>query len=165
MNRVSARVVLLDDDGAVLLLQGSDPAVSDAPRWWFTVGGRVRAGEPLAATAVRELAEETGLPAVADAMIGPVWRREAVIHFNGEVMASEEFYFIHRVTRFEPSPARRTALERRYIHGHRWCDASAIVDLVASGQQVYPRQLAALLEEANAVADVVPDLGDPRLIH
>ena len=39
--RTSARVVLLDDDGAVLLLCGSDPAITDgiAPRWWFTVGG------------------------------------------------------------------------------------------------------------------------------
>ncbi|EUA54613.1 putative exopolyphosphatase [Mycobacterium xenopi 4042] len=40
--RTSARVVLLDDDGAVLLLCGSDPAITDgsAPRWWFTVGAR-----------------------------------------------------------------------------------------------------------------------------
>ena len=44
--RTSARVVLLDETGAVLLLCGSDPAASDdagtaAPRWWFTVGGQV----------------------------------------------------------------------------------------------------------------------------
>ena len=39
--RVSARVVLLDDEGAVLLLCGSDPAVPDgsAPRWWFHSAG------------------------------------------------------------------------------------------------------------------------------
>ena len=29
--RTSARVLLLDDDGAVLLLQGSDPAATDGP--------------------------------------------------------------------------------------------------------------------------------------
>ena len=54
--RVSARVVLLDDEGAVLLLCGSDPAVPDgsAPRWWFTVGGRVRPGEQLAEAAARD---------------------------------------------------------------------------------------------------------------
>lgn len=165
--RTSARVVLLDDDGAVLLLCGSDPAVTDgtAPRWWFTVGGRARRGEPLAATAVRELAEETGLRAAVDRMVGPVWCRQSIIHFNGTVMASEEFYFVHRARRFEPSPAGRTALERRYIHGHRWCDATAIEALVASGQQVYPLQLGELLAEADALASAAPMAEQPRPIR
>jgi 8-oxo-dGTP pyrophosphatase MutT (NUDIX family) len=60
--RISARVVLLDDDGAVLLLCGSDPAFTDgtAPRWWFTVGGQIQPGEQLAEAAVRELDEGRG---------------------------------------------------------------------------------------------------------
>ena len=55
--RVSARVVLLDEVGAVLLLCGSDPAITDgtAPRWWFTVGCQVQPGERLAQAASREL--------------------------------------------------------------------------------------------------------------
>ena len=43
-------------------------------------------------------------------MIGPVWRREKLIDFNGIVVASQEFYFIHRTTRFEPATAGRTEL-------------------------------------------------------
>lgn len=164
--RTSARVVLLDHHGAILLLCGSDPAVSDdaAPRWWFTVGGQARPGEPLGATAVRELAEETGLRAEPDLLLGPVWRRESLIRFNGATMASQEFYFVHRTARFEPSPAGRTALERRYIHGHRWCDAAAIDELVAAGQQVYPLQLGELLAEANQLADGAAAGHIPRLI-
>ena len=167
MKRTSARVVLLDDDGAVLLLCGSDPGITDgtAPRWWFTVGGRARPGEPLTRTAVRELAEETGLRVDTGLMIGPVWRRESQFHFNGAFLNSEEFYFVHRTRRFDPSPAGRTALERRYIHGHRWCDAAAIDELTALGQQVYPYQLGELLTEAHALADGPPAPGDPRLIR
>lgn len=159
MTRTSARVVLLDDDGSVLLLCGSDPAITDgtAPRWWFTVGGQAQPGESLADTAARELAEETGLHVEPVHLIGPVWHREAVIRFNGAVMESEEFYFLHRTRRFDPSPAGRTALERRYIHGHRWCDDAAIAELVGFGQRVYPLQLGDRLGEANLLADSPPD--------
>ena len=166
--RTSARVVLLDDDGAVLLFCGSDPAITDgtAPRWWFTVGGQVAPGEPLAHAAVRELAEETGLQVDPAAMVGPVWRRESEIHFNGAVMASAEFYFVHRTARFEPSSAGRTELELRYIHGHRWCDATAIAQLTASGQRVYPLQLGDLLDEANVLFHrPAARSPQPRAIH
>jgi 8-oxo-dGTP pyrophosphatase MutT (NUDIX family) len=153
--RTSARVVLLDEQGAVLLFCGSDPAVTGgaAPRWWFTVGGQALPGERLVDAAVRELAEETGLRVEPAAMIGPVWRRDSLIDFNGKVVSSQEFYFIHRTTRFEPTSAGRTPLELRYIHGHRWCDSAAIEQLAAGGQTVYPLQLGELLAEANLLAD------------
>ena len=153
--RTSARVVLLDEAGAVLLFCGSDPANEDgqAPRWWFTVGGAAQPGETLAEAAARELAEETGLHVEPSAMVGPVWRRDAVIDFNGSVIRSEEMFFVHRTGRFEPSASGRTALERRYIHGHRWCDETMIDELVAEGETVYPLQLGELLADANALAD------------
>jgi len=153
--RTSARIVLLDEDGCVLLFCGSDPAAADvpAPRWWFTVGGAMQTGETLAEAAARELDEETGLRVDPADMLGPVWRRDAVIDFNGSVIRSEEMFFVHRTRRFEPSTAGRTGLERAYIHGHRWCDATMISDLVAKGETVYPLQLGELLDEANVLAE------------
>jgi 8-oxo-dGTP pyrophosphatase MutT (NUDIX family) len=158
-HRTSARVVLLDDTGAVLLLCGSDPASpafpdGAAPRWWFTVGGEVRPGERLAEAAARELAEETGLHVTPADMVGPIWRRDEVFEFNGSLIDSEEFYLVYRTQRFEPSSKGQTELERRYIHEARWCDATDIAELVAAGEQVYPLQLAELLPAANRLADV-----------
>jgi 8-oxo-dGTP pyrophosphatase MutT (NUDIX family) len=166
--RTSARVVLLDETGAVLLFCGSDPALPDsttpAPRWWFTVGGAAQPGETLTEAAVRELAEETGLHVEPADVVGPVWRRDAVIDFNGSVIRSEEMFFVHRTSRFEPSASGRTALERRYIHGHRWCDETMIGELVAKGETVYPLQLGELLSEANALADA-QDAGPQRQLQ
>jgi 8-oxo-dGTP pyrophosphatase MutT (NUDIX family) len=161
-HRTSARVVLLDDTGAVLLLCGSDPANAafqdgSAPRWWFTVGGQVRQGERLAEAAARELAEETGLRVAPGDLVGPIWRRDEVFEFNGSLIDSEEFYLVYRTRRFEPSVGGRTELERRYIHGARWCDPNDIAELVAAGQQVYPLQLGELLPAANRLADAFPD--------
>ncbi|OBG57333.1 MULTISPECIES: NUDIX hydrolase [unclassified Mycobacterium] len=153
-HRTSARVVLLDETGAVLLLRGSDPAIGrgSAPKWWITVGGEVQRGERLAEAAARELAEETGLRAAPGELVGPVWRRDEVFEFNGSLIDSEEFYFVYRTHRFEPSGAGRTDLERSYIHGHRWCDAADIARLAAAGETVYPRQLGELLVDAAALA-------------
>jgi 8-oxo-dGTP pyrophosphatase MutT (NUDIX family) len=58
VRRDSARVIVIDRAGRVLLLSGDDPHTPDGP-FWLTPGGGTEPGESLLDTAVRELREAT----------------------------------------------------------------------------------------------------------
>lgn len=146
--RTSARVVMLDDRGRVLLMRGHDPETPETS-FWFTIGGAVESGETLRAAAVREIHEETGLTADPDALRGPLWRRVAIFPFAGELIRSEELFFAFRTDEFVPHRAGFTELEQRTITEHRWCTAAEIRAIQQRGEPVYPQDMANLLDEAN----------------
>ena len=61
--REAARVLLLDEQGRLLLWRVEDPNI-DIASLWITVGGGLEPGESFEEAALRELAEETGLDLV-----------------------------------------------------------------------------------------------------
>ena len=155
--RTSARVVLLDEDGcgaAVLRVRPGERRRPTRRGGGSPSAGPPEQGETLAEAAARETGGgDRSAGRSRPTLVGPVWRRDAVIDFNGSVIRSEEMFFVHRTTPLRAVDRRAHRAGAPYIHGHRWCDATMIEELVAKGETVYPLQLGELLDEANALAD------------
>jgi 8-oxo-dGTP diphosphatase len=136
--RPSARILLLDREGRVLLFRFDAP---DRPPFWATSGGALDPGETFVACARRELLEETGL----DLDCGPeVAKRLAeFVTLEDVPVVADERYFLVRTDAAEIATAGHTELERRVMRGWRWF---ARAEIARHDETIFPEDLLDMLE-------------------
>ena len=140
-SRKSARLLVFDSDGNILLIRGHDTHDLEH-RWWFTVGGGLEPGEEARTGALREAAEETGLRFDPESVEGPVLHRKAEFHFRNVMARQEELFFIARIDGVRPKVQSQnlTALELETLDEFAWFSPSELVAL-AREETVYPLSL------------------------
>ena len=144
--RLTARVLLLDPDGRILLMKGRLPGRPDGPAFWYSIGGGVEDGETLAQAAAREIVEETGL---TDAVLGPiVWRDEVILHdVDGEQRLFRQYYVVARTAGGAPSREGWLPHEHRLTDDMRWW---TLGELQLTDDTVFPEGMAVLLADVLA---------------
>ncbi len=141
--RPAARVVVLDEQGCVLLQRFRR---DDGMDIWITPGGAIEEGETALDAARRELIEETG---VKTELLGPVWTRRHIFEWNGKHLDQRETFFVARLdARVEAAPTLAAeAIVAEGIHEHRWW---GLDELEGASILVAPRRLARLLRDLEA---------------
>lgn len=148
-HRRTARVLITDENGRILLfLTHFDPEIGLPPRW-ITAGGGIDPGETELETAIRELHEETGIQAQPEDLAGPIWRTEGRWEWaDGQNHHTFEdvFFELKDPNKFDLQihTDAWTDDERRDILEFRWWN---IDDLIASGESVSPPGLAEFVKD------------------
>jgi 8-oxo-dGTP diphosphatase len=134
--RRSARVLLFDPSGDVLLIRFRAQTGGKTVRFWVTPGGEIEPGEEPEEAAARELYEELGLRLP---LIGPVHEESGgeYVHL-GERVRNEDVFFATVCEREAPKLAGVTADEVRLMQEARWWSPEMLAE---TSEQIYPVQL------------------------
>ena len=142
--RQTARVMLFNEAGAILLVRFVVPRADGEFVFWALPGGEIEAGESEPEAAVREVREELGLELQ---VVGPVYRDSNQFLHQGEMQDNVDFLFRAVCGGEEPRLIGFTADEKEIMKEIRWW---SVAEIEASGERIFPQNLAERMRELTA---------------
>lgn len=144
VQRSGARIILIDPDDRVLLIEERGSADGHGWHHWLTPGGGVEAGESLVDAAIREVIEETGLRVQLPAGAEPVYRQRRLWSWAERTYVQLDTIFAARVgAAFDPAPTALTPMEQQSVVGGRWWTSA---QLHATTDVLIPADLPAVVD-------------------
>ena len=134
--RRTARVMVFDPVGRVLLIRFVIERSSGTLIFWLTPGGEIEPGESPFEAAVRELREEVGLEV---RLAGPDREHRNQFEFEGEMQDNTDYFFHAECSVDAPKLVGFTIQEIKLMKEMRWWSAE---EIEASKEQFYPVDLA-----------------------
>ena len=137
--RRSARAILLDRAGRVLLIQFAVPRHGETFVFWATPGGEVEPGETGLETAKREIKEEL---AVNVELTGPFHTAVDRFMHNGAFVESIDIFFVGRLDQEAPRLYATAGEERAAMRAIKWWSTD---ELDQTTEKIFPHELGALV--------------------
>jgi 8-oxo-dGTP diphosphatase len=140
--RNSARAILLNQKGQILLFKYHFKDLLNKEVLWVTPGGGLEDDEDFDAALKREVFEETGLELTS----GGHWigTRDVLIHGDDHDFISHERYFLIRVDDSAISLDHITESEKDCLLGYKWWDAD---EILKSDEEFRPKKIGELVKE------------------
>ena len=145
--RRTARMMVFDPAGRVLLIRCVVQRADAAFVFWLTPGGEIEAGETPLEAARRELREELGLGLEIE-VVGPVYTEATQFEHQGEMRDNLDFVFTARCAADAPVLRGVTADEIEIMKEIRWWTAEEVEASLARGERIFPVDLVARMRDA-----------------
>jgi 8-oxo-dGTP pyrophosphatase MutT (NUDIX family) len=135
IERRTARVLLFEPGGSVLLVRFSIPRAGEEVVFWVTPGGEIEPGETESEAAQREVFEELGLRLRVE---GPIRTESNVFFHQGAMRDNTDLFFRASCDRSEPRLYGVTPDEIAIMKEIRWWSAA---EIESAAETIYPRDL------------------------